>query len=98
MESDPISKNGPSTPHTLPTFPVRRRRPSRDGVFRDINLAYPAVVAYAAKRSTIELGREAGNTHYDSVSHCILVAVQTKNQWVAIDPVSERIVQRYDLV
>lgn len=50
-----------------------------------------------AKRSTIALGGEAGNTHYDSVSHCILVAVQTKNQIVAIDPVSERIVQRYEL-
>src|SRR6185295_12334698 len=50
-----------------------------------------------AKRSTIALGGEAGNTHYDSVSHCILVAVQTKNQMVAIDPVSGRIVQRYDL-
>lgn len=50
-----------------------------------------------AKRSTIDLGGEAGNTHYDSVSHCILVAVQTKNQMVAIDPVSERIVRRYDL-
>jgi len=49
------------------------------------------------KRSTIELGGEAGNTHYDSVSHCILVAVQTKDQLVAIDPVSERIVRRYDL-
>ena len=49
------------------------------------------------KRSTIDLGGEAGNTHYDSVSHCILVAVQTKNQLVAIDPVSERVVQRYDL-
>ena len=49
------------------------------------------------KRSTIDLGGEAGNTHYDSVSHCILVAVQTKGQLVAIDPVSERIVQRYDL-
>ena len=49
------------------------------------------------KRSTIELGGEAGNTHYDSVSHCILVAVQTKNELVAIDPVSERIVQRYAL-
>ncbi len=48
------------------------------------------------KRSTIELGGEAGNTHYDSVSHCILVAVQTRNQMVAIDPVSERIVQRYE--
>jgi DNA-binding beta-propeller fold protein YncE len=50
-----------------------------------------------AKRSTIPLGGEAGNTHYDSVSHCILVAVQTKNQLVAIDPVTEKIVQRYDL-
>lgn len=50
-----------------------------------------------AKRSTIPLGGEAGNTHYDSVSHCILVAVQTKNEMVAIDPVTEKIVQRYDL-
>jgi DNA-binding beta-propeller fold protein YncE len=50
-----------------------------------------------AKRSTIALGGEAGNTHYDSVSHCILVAVQTKNEMVAIDPVSEKIVQRYAL-
>jgi DNA-binding beta-propeller fold protein YncE/protein-tyrosine-phosphatase len=50
-----------------------------------------------SKRSTIELGGEAGNTHYDSVSHCILVAVQTKNEMVAIDPVTERVVQRYDL-
>ena len=50
-----------------------------------------------AKRSTIDLGGEAGNTHYDSVSHCIVVAVQTRNQLVAIDPVSERIVERYDL-
>jgi len=49
------------------------------------------------RRSAIDLGGEAGNTHYDSVSHCILVAVQTKNQLAAIDPVSERIVQRYDL-
>jgi DNA-binding beta-propeller fold protein YncE len=51
----------------------------------------------SAKRATITLGGEAGNTHYDSVSHCIIVAVQTKNQIVAIDPVSETIVQRYDL-
>lgn len=50
-----------------------------------------------AKRSTIALGGEAGTTHYDSVSHCILVAVQTKNQLVAIDPVTEKIAQRYDL-
>jgi DNA-binding beta-propeller fold protein YncE len=49
------------------------------------------------KRATIDLGGEAGNTHYDSVSHCIVVAVQTRNQLVAIDPASERIVARYDL-
>jgi hypothetical protein len=49
------------------------------------------------KISTIDLGGEAGNTHYDSVSHCILVAVQSRNQLVAIDPVSERVVQRYGL-
>jgi len=49
------------------------------------------------KLSTIALGGEAGNTHYDSVSHCILVAVQTRNQLVAIDPATERIVARYDL-
>jgi hypothetical protein len=50
-----------------------------------------------AKRSTISLGGEAGNTRYDSVSHCILVAVQSRDQLVAIDPVSEKIVRRYDL-
>ncbi len=49
------------------------------------------------RRSTIALGGEAGNTHYDSVSHCIVTAVQTRNQLVAIDPASERIVARYDL-
>ncbi|PYP75425.1 MAG: YncE family protein [Gemmatimonadetes bacterium] len=50
-----------------------------------------------AKRSTIALGGEAGNTHYDSVSKCILVAVQTRGQLVAIDPVSEQVVARYDV-
>jgi len=49
------------------------------------------------KRSTIPLGGEAGNTQYDSVSRCILVAVQTRNQLVAIEPATEKIVQRYDL-
>ena len=50
-----------------------------------------------AKRATIPLGGEAGNTHYDSVSHCVIVAVQTKNQLVAIDPVSETIVARFEV-
>jgi len=49
------------------------------------------------KRATIPLGGEAGNTHYDSVSKCILVAVQTRDQFVAIDAVSEQVVARYDV-
>jgi DNA-binding beta-propeller fold protein YncE len=49
------------------------------------------------KRGTIPVGGEAGNTHYDSVSHCIVVAVQTRNQLVAVDPAAERVVARYDL-
>src|SRR5919202_4110302 len=49
------------------------------------------------KRSTIALGGEAGNTHYDSVSKCVLVAVQTRGQLAAIDPVRERVVARYDV-
>lgn len=53
--------------------------------------------AKMTKLATIPLGGEAGNTHYDSVSHCILVAVQTRNQLVAIDPATERIVARYDI-
>jgi DNA-binding beta-propeller fold protein YncE len=74
--------------------------PTADKVFVSDEAGSADVVIDAktgAKRSTIALGGEAGNTHYDSVSHCILVAVQTKNQMVAIDPASERIVQRYDL-
>ena len=43
----------------------------------------------------IPLGGEAGNTRYDPGSGCILVAVQTLNQIVAIDPGSARVVGRY---
>jgi len=43
----------------------------------------------------ITLGGEAGNTHYDAVSHCVLTAVQTKNELAAIDPASDRIIARY---
>jgi len=53
--------------------------------------------AKMTKLSTVALGGEAGNTHYDSVSHCIVVAVQTRNQLVAIDPATERVVARYDI-
>lgn len=74
--------------------------PAEDKIFvSDENGAADVVIDAATnvKRSTIALGGEAGNTHYDSVSHCILVAVQTRNQLVAIDPATEAIVMRYDL-
>lgn len=47
------------------------------------------------KRATIPLGGQVGNTHYDSVSHCVLVAAQARNELVAIDPATEHIVARY---
>ncbi len=48
-----------------------------------------------ARIGVIPLGGEAGNTHYDAPSNCIVVAVQTKNEIVAIDPTTDRVVQRY---
>lgn len=74
--------------------------PNADKVFVSDESGNADVVIDAktgTKRTSIDLGGEAGNTHYDSVSHCIFVAVQTKNQMVAIDPISEKIVQRYNL-
>ena len=47
--------------------------------------------------STIKMGCEVGNTHYDSVSKLIYSAVQTKNELVSIDPSSMKIVSRYKL-
>ena len=74
--------------------------PSADKVFVSDESGESDVVIDARtlrKRSTIDLGGEAGNTHYDSVSKCILVAVQTRGQLVAIDPLTERVVARYDV-
>jgi DNA-binding beta-propeller fold protein YncE len=51
----------------------------------------------SSRIGTIDLGGEAGNTRYDSVSHCVLVAVQAKNELVGIDPASHRIVARYSI-
>jgi DNA-binding beta-propeller fold protein YncE len=50
-----------------------------------------------AAATTIDIGGEAGNTHFDPVSGCILVAVQNRNQLAAIDPGVDRVVARYDL-
>jgi DNA-binding beta-propeller fold protein YncE len=47
--------------------------------------------------TTIDIGGEAGNTQYDIGSGCILVAVQNRDQLVAIDPRTDRLVGRYDL-
>ena len=44
----------------------------------------------------ISVGGEAGNTQYDSASHRIYVAVQTRNQLVAIDPTTDQVVERHD--
>lgn len=47
--------------------------------------------------TTIDIGGEAGNTQDDAGSGCILVAVQNRDQLVAIDPRTDRLVGRYDL-
>ena len=48
--------------------------------------------------TTIPLGGGAGNTVYDSGSGHILVAVHEKNELVAIDPASAKIVGRYPVL
>ena len=46
---------------------------------------------------TIPLDGEAGNTLFDPGSRCILVAVATKNQVWVIDPVSDRVLGRFEI-
>ena len=43
------------------------------------------------KRAAVALGGEAGNTRYDSVSRCILVAVQTVSYTHLTLPTTERV-------
>jgi DNA-binding beta-propeller fold protein YncE len=47
--------------------------------------------------TTIDIGGEAGNTQYDTGSGCIVVAVQSRNELVAIDPRRDEVVGRYPL-
>jgi DNA-binding beta-propeller fold protein YncE len=47
--------------------------------------------------ATIPLGGGAGNTVYDSGSGHILVAVHEKNELVAIDPATAKIIGRYPM-
>jgi DNA-binding beta-propeller fold protein YncE len=82
---------GPAFPDGIAYAPdVRRVFVSDESGARDfvIDAASNAVVA------RIALGGEAGNTQYDAGSHCILVAVQTANQLVVIEPGTAQIVRR----
>ena len=54
-------------------------------------------VPCSSARRPIPLGGEAGNTQYDSVAGRIWVAVQTRNQLIAIDPLTDSIVDRIPL-
>jgi len=47
--------------------------------------------------TTIDIGGEAGNTRYDVGSGCVLVAVQTSDELIAIDPMTDTLVARYAL-
>lgn len=47
--------------------------------------------------SNIALGGEAGNTQYDDSTHHIVVAVQTTNELVEIDPSTRTIARRFSL-
>jgi YVTN family beta-propeller protein len=47
--------------------------------------------------NTIEMGGEVGNTQYDPVSHLIYACVQTRNEFVEINPETNKIQARYHL-
>jgi len=88
------SVQGPTFPDGIAYVPdVRRLFVSDEAGRQDlvIDARTNAVVA------RIDLGGEAGNTQYDSVSHCVIVAVQTANQLAVIDPGSAQIVRRITL-
>jgi len=45
--------------------------------------------------ASVALGGEAGNVRYDPIGNRMLVAVQSRNELVAIDPVGRRIIGRF---
>jgi DNA-binding beta-propeller fold protein YncE len=49
------------------------------------------------KIGVIPMGGEVGNTQYDPTSKLIYACVQSRNQFVAIDPEKKSILARYDL-
>jgi len=46
---------------------------------------------------TIKMGGEVGNTQYDPVSHLVYACVQTRNDFVEINPETDTIQARYPL-
>jgi DNA-binding beta-propeller fold protein YncE len=54
-------------------------------------------VAASKPRPSIGLGGEAGNTQYDSVAGRVWVAVQTRDELAAIDPIRDSVVDRVPL-
>ena len=46
---------------------------------------------------TIKMGGEVGNTQYDPVSHLVYACVQTRNDFVEINPATNKIQARYPL-
>jgi DNA-binding beta-propeller fold protein YncE len=57
---------------------------------RELVIDLPSFTA----RRPIQVGGEVGNTQYDSAAGWIWVAVQTRNELVAIDPSTESVVER----
>lgn len=47
--------------------------------------------------NTIHMGGEVGNTQYDPISHLIYACVQTRNEFVEINPETDKIQARYHL-
>jgi len=47
--------------------------------------------------TTITLGGGAGNTQYDSVSEHILVTVHGQNQLAEIDPITDKVIERFPI-
>jgi DNA-binding beta-propeller fold protein YncE len=85
---------GPTFPDGIAYAPDERRVFVSDEAGRRDFVLDATTNAFVAR---IDLGGEAGNTQYDSGSHCVIVAVQTANQLALIDPVTARIVRRITL-
>jgi DNA-binding beta-propeller fold protein YncE len=73
--------------------------PAEGKIFVSDEYGHREIVIDAATHAhrAIDLLGEAGNTQYDSVGQQVLVAVQTRNELVTIDPHTERITGRYRL-